>query len=359
MPDWNATHFGYPGSVLDPDILAAFVDALHSNCNAYGMHCGRGSQPLHGHRIIEEDALGKLASFIGLPKNSLGYLASGATEAAIIASWAARKLGVSTVVHSSLAHNCLRKGIDASGLPARVIAVEGALRGETLRALHDSRQLDYPILLCLTWWNPLLVDTDDVRDTLEVARTLPGQIFVYVDGAVGAVLSPLLTSSTLHDLPVDVIGVDLHKTAGAPVGTGLVMYSPRVRAAISITDDYLPYSEDCTLIGSRNAASAFATMACVNKISDGTLRRDYGIVCNAARRLLSNAGIRIIRELPSYLLVELGKAAVDPEITRELSRHDVAPWNSDGRYVARLCLSPRQSLSALARVIELLRYCGS
>lgn len=354
MIEWNKRRFGYPGSILDKKTTSEFFSSIKKNLNSYGMHCARGDHGLHEHRRIEESVINNLVAFLELPKTTLGYVSTGASEAAIMAMWAAQKLGVKAIISSPLAHISLKKAMQIAGLSGLNHTTNSPITPQSLKELIDNKNICGPILLCLTWWNPIYVDTDNILETVKYAKQCKKDIYIYIDGAVGATLDPLLNNLTLKNLDIDILGLDLHKTSGAPIGTGVTLYSQAIRNAISIPEPYLPYGEECTVVGSRNAAAAAASAVCVKNLTNGVLMKRYNDLRQKAQKIISPYSKSIIDNKFPYYLFEIKEGTLSAPTLKKLHDYDIIPWENGGKFLARICLTPGQSMRHLSKALKLL-----
>lgn len=346
--------FGYPGSVPDPGVLDAFRRYLEANANLYGMHVREEEPEPLSAMALERTAVTGAARLAGLPSDTLGYLCTGASEAALFAVWAARESGIRRALVSERCHSATRKALILAGLwPDTTLAgapldkhgIENALAG-----IPD----DEPLLATLTWIHPIHVETDALEEAVTRLRQRQGATLIFVDGAVGGILGPTVRGETLEALPVDVLGLDFHKVGQAPVGTGAVLYRPELHERIRTPEAYLPYGEDTTVSGSRNGAFAAAAAASLDLAADGTLAARYRGLHPRAEAIREQLGVRLVAELFPYFLLDIGPWPPSSGVMAELAAFDVHPLEREGRGFVRICLTPGQDGTAFASLIELL-----
>ncbi len=346
--------FGYPGSVPDPGVLDAFRRYLAANVNLYGMHIREGTAEPLSATARERAAVTGAARLSGLPSETLGYLCTGASEAALFAVWAARESGIHSALASERCHSATRKALTLGGLwPGTTLArapLDEPRVEEALAGIPD----DEPLLATLTWIHPIHVETDALEEVVPRLRQRKGPTLIFVDGAVGGILGPTVRGETLEALSVDVLGLDFHKVGQAPVGTGAVLYRPELHEQVRTPEPYLPYGEDTTVTGSRNGAFAAAAAASLDLAADGTLAARYQALHPRAGTIRERLGTRLVTELFPYFLLDIGPWPPGAGVMAELAAFDVHPVEREGRALVRICLAPGQDGAAFASLVELL-----
>ncbi|MFA9459530.1 hypothetical protein [Thiohalorhabdus methylotrophus] len=343
--------FGFPDSPPDPRVMARFTEALEDNVNSYGMHC-RPPGPLENpYRDLERRLVADAARFVGLPEDTLGYVCGGASEAALFAAWTARKMGIRHVLVSRNAHASTLKAAEVAGLDGGMMRAQAPLTAagvaEALARLPD----DAPLWAALTWVNPIHAETDDLEGVVRLLRERPAPTLVFVDGAVGGLLGPAVRGETLAGLDVDVLGMDFHKLGQAPVGTGLLLYRPGLHELVRTPGAYLPYGEDTTLVGSRNAAFAAAATASLELAADGTLGARFEALRPWDAALRDRLGEHLAARLFPYYLLDGGPAPLGEEDARALAAFGIHPMEVAGRVRIRICLAPGQDPEAFEALL--------
>jgi len=346
--------FGYPGSVPDPGVLDAFRRHLAANVNLYGMHVRQATPEPLSPAALERAAVTGAARLSGLPSDTLGYLCTGASEAALFAVWAARESGIRRALASERCHSATRKALTLGGLwPGTTLAGAPLNKPRVEEALAGIPE-DEPLLAALTWVHPIHVETDALAEVVARLRQRTGPTLIFVDGAVGGILGPTVRGETLEALSVDVLGLDFHKVGQAPVGTGAVLYRPELHERIRIPEAYLPHGEDTTVTGSRNGAFAAAAAASLDLAADGTLAARYQALHPRAEAIREQLGMRLMTELFPYFLLDIGPWPPSSGVMAELASFDVHPAEREGRALVRICLAPGQDGTAFASLVELL-----
>jgi glutamate/tyrosine decarboxylase-like PLP-dependent enzyme len=347
--------FGFPESPPDPEVLARFDEALRDNVNNYGMHCRPGHGQADPYGEMERDLVADAAAFVGMPADdTLGYVAPGATEAALFTAWAARRLGIQRALVSRRAHSSVEKALALAGLGHDAIRVEAPMTAEEVARALARVPPEEPLWATVTWVNPVFAETDSVAEVVRLLKRRPGLTLVHVDGAVGGLLGPLIRGETLEELSVDVLGMDFHKVGQAPVGTGLVLYREWLHGHVAMPQAYLPTGEEVTPVGSRNAAFAAAAAGSLKLARDGRLAARYEALEPLAATLDQRLGHRQAARLFPYSLYDLGRTPIGAELEEALAAFAIHPMACDGRALARICLSPGQGGDTLEQLTDLI-----
>jgi glutamate/tyrosine decarboxylase-like PLP-dependent enzyme len=289
---------------------------------------------------LERLALGWLLDLLGLPKDCAGGFVTGATMANFSALAAARhRLLVRagwdiegqglfgapplTVVVSAEVHPTVLKGIGLLGLGRnRVVKVpvddQGRMRLDALPALEG------PTIVCTQAGN---VNTGAVDPIAKICnQSQAAGAWVHVDGAFGlwAATAPSRTHLVAGLDKADSWATDAHKWLNVPYDCGItfVRDSDALRAAMAVTAEYLPQSEerdpyDYTPELSRRARGV-EVWAALQSLGRSGLAEMIERCCRHAQRFadgLASAGHQVLNEVVlNQVLVSFG----EPETTNSI-----------------------------------------
>jgi glutamate/tyrosine decarboxylase-like PLP-dependent enzyme len=337
---------------------------------------------------LERVALGWLLDLFGLPPASGGAFVTGATMANFSALAAARHAVLRragwqveaeglfgapeiTVVVGDEAHPTLMKSLGLLGLGrsrVRRVAtdVQGRMRADAMPPLSG------PTIVCAQAGN---VNTGAFDPLPEIcARAREAGAWVHVDGAFGlwAAAAPSLARLAEGLGEADSWATDFHKWLNVPYDSGIafVRDSDALRAAMSITAEYLPTDSpfrnpsDFTPELSRRArgVEVWAALRALGRRGVAELVERN---CRQARRFaegLAGAGFEVLNEVVlNQVLVAFGDAETTRRVVTELQSEGTC-WCGgtvwQGRAAMRISVSSwattdedvERSLAAMLRV---------
>jgi glutamate/tyrosine decarboxylase-like PLP-dependent enzyme len=244
--------------------------------------------------FLEETALRWLLEIFGLPSGCAGAFVTGTTVAHITALAAARHAVLARagwnveadglfaappimVITGEEAHPTLFKALGVIGLGRnRVVRIpvdsQGRMRPEAIPSITG------PAIICTQAGNVNTGACDPHREIMEIARKTGA--WVHVDGAFGlwAAAAPALAHMVVGMTEADSWSTDAHKWLNVPYDSGLafVRDPDALRAAMAVTADYLPPSEE-----QRNPSDYTPELS----------RRARGVEVWAALRSLGKSGL--------------------------------------------------------------------
>jgi glutamate/tyrosine decarboxylase-like PLP-dependent enzyme len=284
----GSRYFGFVIGGSLPAALAAnwLAGAWDQNTGLY--------QSTPGTSRIEQVALRWLLEALGLPRDCAGSFVTGTTVAHITALAAARhavlaKVGWNveadglfgappiTVIVGAEAHTTLFKALGVVGLGRnRVVKVpvdgQGRMRADAFPIISG------PTIVCVQAGNVNTGSFDPLREVIRIARAK--NAWVHVDGAFGlwAAAAPSLAHLVAGVAEADSWATDGHKWLNVPYDSGiaLVRDGDALRAAMSVTAEYLPTASEY-----RNPSDHTPELS----------RRARGVDVWAAMRVLGRSGI--------------------------------------------------------------------
>lgn len=244
--------------------------------------------------VIEDVALHWLVEILGLPQDCGGAFVTGTSVAHLTALAAARHVILERqgwnveadglfgappveIVTSEEAHPTLLKAIAMLGMGRnRVTKIptdsNGAMRIDAIPPLNERT------IVCIQAGNVNTGAIDPIRDICIAARAVGA--WVHIDGAFGlwAAAAPSLAHLVDGIHLADSWATDCHKWLNVPYDSGVafVRNADALRAAMSITADYLPTASE-----HRNPSDFTPELS----------RRARGVECWAALRSLGKSGI--------------------------------------------------------------------
>jgi glutamate/tyrosine decarboxylase-like PLP-dependent enzyme len=290
---------------------------------------------------IEQVALNWLLDLFGLPKETGGAFVTGATVANLCGLATGRQVLLDrvgwdieadglfgappiNVIISEESHPVVLKSLGLLGLGRkRVIMVptdeQGRVKVEALPPISG------PTIVCLQAGNVNTGSFDPFEPIIDLVHEAGG--WVHIDGAFGlwAAAVPSLSYLTAGIEKADSLATDAHKYLNVPYDSGLafVRYPEALRAAMSVTAEYLPAASpernpsDYTPDFSRRARGVEVWAALKYLGKDGLVEMIEG-TCRHARRFaneLSSAGYQILNEVVlNQVLVSFG----DPQTTNKI-----------------------------------------
>lgn len=232
-------------------------------------------------RVIEKKLIVDLAQYMRVNFQPLsGYFTSGGTEANMYSLWVARNWSRSiegaektTWIFPDTAHYSIKKAADILGLTDSVRDEVHTVSCNTnllpsadviTNLIKEKRLLsDDPIILVQTVISTEIGLIDPVRDVVEFIRDNSYEnIFIHVDACFSGIVLPALDGyeEIFSYKEINTIAVDLHKTFGAPVGSGVILINRGYQRFSRIKAPYL-LEDDLTLLGSRSGSNAIVSWA--------------------------------------------------------------------------------------------------
>ncbi|WP_374689107.1 aspartate aminotransferase family protein [Promineifilum sp.] len=318
---------------------------------------------------LEQVALGWLVDLFGLPPSTGGGFVTGATVANFTALAAARHAVLKqagwdveadgligappvTVVVGEEVHPTLIKSLGLLGLGRNhVVRVpvdgQGRLRADALPPLSG------PTIVCAQAGNVNTGAVDPLTDICEHANEAGA--WVHVDGAFGlwAAAAPSLRHLTAGVELADSWATDFHKWLNVPYDSGLALVRDpdALRAAMSVTADYLPTTSphrnpaDYTPELSRRARGV-EVWAALQSLGRSGVAELVERTCRHARRFaegLRAAGFEVLNEVAlNQVLVAFGDAETTQRAIAALQQEGtcwcgVTVWQ--GRTAMRISVS--------------------
>ncbi|NPA47409.1 MAG: tyrosine decarboxylase MfnA [Thermococci archaeon] len=282
-----------------------------------------GDPGLHtGSRRIEKEAVGMLASLLGL-EGGYGHIVSGGTEANILAVRDMRNMSDSEkpeLVLPRSAHFSFLKASDMLGV--RLVWAE--LRDDYTVDVRDvERKItdDTVGIVGIAGTTGLgVIDDIPALSDLAVDYGLP----LHVDAAFGGFVIPF-AKALGYDLPdfdfrlrgVSSVTVDPHKMGMVPIPAGGIIFrDKKALDSISVPASYLAGGgvSQATITGTRPGASALATWALIKHLGFSGYVRVVDRVMKLSRWFASRIklmdGLRLVRE-PVLNIVSFTSTAMD------------------------------------------------
>lgn len=290
---------------------------------------------------LEQIALGWLVDLFGLPPGTGGGFVTGATVANFTALAAARHAVLQragwdveadgligappvTVVVGEEGHTTLFKALGLVGFGRkRIVRVpvdgQGRMRAEALPRISG------PAIICAQAGNVNTGAVDPLADICEHANEAGA--WVHVDGAFGlwAAVAPSLRHLVSGVELADSWATDFHKWLNVPYDSGLALVRDpdTLRAAMSVTADYLP-----TTSAQRNPsdyvpelsrrARGVEVWAALRALGRAGVAEMIERTCRHARRFaegLRSAGFEVLNEVVlNQVLVAFGDAATTQQV---------------------------------------------
>jgi glutamate/tyrosine decarboxylase-like PLP-dependent enzyme len=341
---------------------------------------------------LEQIALGWLLDMFNLPSECGGAFVTGATMANFSALAAARHALLEqagwnveaeglfgappiTVVVGEEAHPTLFKSLGLLGLGRkRIVKVpvdsQGRMRAETMPPLSG------PTIVCVQAGNVNTGAFDPLPEICE--RAHEAGAWVHIDGAFGlwAMAAPSTLPLTTGMADADSWATDFHKWLNVPYDSGLALVrnSDALRAAMSITAEYLPTSQfrnpsDFTPELSRRARGV-EVWAALRSLGRKGVAELIERTCRHAVRFaeaLQAAGYHVLNEVVlNQVLVSFGDAETTTRVISELQM-DGTCWCGgtvwQGQTAMRISISSwattdadvERSLDAMLRIAQ--KYC--
>jgi glutamate/tyrosine decarboxylase-like PLP-dependent enzyme len=281
-------YFGFVIGGCLPAALAAnwLAGAWDQNTGLY--------QSTPGTSRVEQLALRWMLDILGLPEGCAGGFVTGTTVAHITALSAARHAVLAssgwnveadglfgappiTVVVGAEAHTTLFKALGVVGL-GRNRAVRVPVDGQGRMRADAFPSISGPTIVCVQAGNVNTGSFDPIADIVPLAHA--GGAWVHVDGAFGlwAAATPKLSHLVQGVAEADSWATDGHKWLNVPYDSGiaLVRDADALRAAMSVTAEYLPTASEY-----RNPSDYTPELS----------RRARGVDVWAALRALGRSGV--------------------------------------------------------------------
>ena len=313
--------------------------AAHTLATAWDQNCfSYTSSPAAA--LFEQTAIRWLKDIFGFPADSEGTLVTGATMANFTclaaarhevlrkAGWDVDKHGLRgsppiQVIAGQEAHATLFKMISLLGFGrAHVVRVpvdgQGRMNASALPAIQA------PSIVCIQAGNVNAGSFDPAPEIIERAHA--GGAWVHVDGAFGlwARTSPRRAHLMAGFEAADSLATDAHKWLNVPYDTGvaLVRKAESLRAAMSITGDYLLLGQhrdaiDLTPDSSRRARG-IDVWAALRQLGRSGLAELIDRHCDQARWLADQLALAGVEILNDVVLNQVVVAFGDDERTRRV-----------------------------------------
>ncbi|MEB3816483.1 MAG: aminotransferase class V-fold PLP-dependent enzyme [Desulfurococcales archaeon] len=216
------------------------------------------------------EMVGEVVSFAS--KASLGrvypgWVTSGATESNILALYAAREEGYTTVIRFSSAHYSISKAARILGMREVVVESLGGFAAN-IEGLEEALEENPGSLVVATLGTTETGYLDPVPDMARLARRYDS--ILHIDAAFTGPLLAYLGSSKAPkalDATVRTMAVDLHKIPEAPLGVGVLLaYSNDLLESLWFEAPYLPSGRQFGILGSRPAAPLAAASMIARRI---------------------------------------------------------------------------------------------
>ena len=360
-----SSSFGYPSGPVSEECYTNFVDALKANINAVGLHerydINRGTSDLNiaTHRDYERNLIFNFKEYFKLPLFWHGYVSTSATEGLLLGAWAAsnwtRDTELAVILVTDNTHASVYKSLEITGLIHRfeLINISScAIECNSLTSLID--RFD-KVIVFLTCWNPLTLRCDEISDLSMLIKSSKTESLIIVDAAYGGIMQCLIEDKRMDSWNVDLIAIDCHKGAGAPIGTGITIFDPALTKIVRIDSNYLPYGEDSTVLTSRNFAFVVAANTVLQHLNNGDLNLQYEKISYLDEFIHKNLGDYIsISRFPCYLF-EINKSILNDNLITFLGKYDIYPIESyENNFLIRFVLDPGSDQEELKYVVNYL-----
>jgi glutamate/tyrosine decarboxylase-like PLP-dependent enzyme len=320
-------HPRYAGQMLKPPhpaAAAAYVAAMLINPNNHALDGGPVTSEM------EKEAVGELATMLGLAEPNLGHLTASGTIANLEALWVARELHPDKgVAYGANAHYTHARMCQVLRMPAAAVPATptGRIDLDALEAACASGDIG---TIVLTAGTTGLGAIDPIHEAVPLARR--HGVRVHVDAAYGGFFT------LLDDAPAamraigraDSIVIDPHKHGLQPYGCGAVLFAdPGVGRLYAHDSPYTYFTSDQLHLGeislecSRAGAAAAAlwmTLRAVPLKPVVTAARNAALALAAAIRESELLELYLEPELDivTYLPVAESAAAVDRQAAEML-----------------------------------------
>jgi glutamate/tyrosine decarboxylase-like PLP-dependent enzyme len=277
----DKTIIGFPGSDPLPISVEAYYEALSFHANNIGVHTNvmECEQGFLGTQAAEVECIETLCQWLEVPPEKIdGYITSGATEANIVALWAARNTFQNSqdiaIISSFVSHYSLNKAANLLGIgninyvgvnPDLSLNVQ-ALEVLIQRLVKEGKRR---IILFSVVGSTSFGSIDDVEGINELLKNTKQKyqnldIHFHIDAAYGGFLAPFIGKLRFVS-ELDTISIDGHKTGLMPYGIGFFLGKRGLLESIKTHAPYFP-GDDMTLIGSRPGAAAISALATLKHV---------------------------------------------------------------------------------------------
>lgn len=286
--DFENSHIiGIPASYLDPKVFyhdapflkdAPFLTAMIQNPNNIGCHTlGESERFFAGTQEIERDLMAICAEDIlkGDKDGQDGYVASGGTEANIMAAWIYRnyymrdhglKREEIALLCSYDSHYSVAKASNLLGIPFAKVPVTPKTREVTVEAVdHVLEKLKQQgiraVIITANMMTTMFGSVDDPAVYVSAVKKAGLQFKLHIDGAYGGFVYPFSGEESHSDFSnpdVTSVVLDAHKMAQAPYGTGILLIRKGWIEYATTSEASYVQGLDTTLIGSRSGANPIA-----------------------------------------------------------------------------------------------------
>jgi len=217
---------------------------------------------------LEEELLGWLGELMEIPSH--GLITSGASEANLLALWAARQANPhkKVVLYGANAHFSITKAINLLGLQSQVVPLGSdlALDPTALRAMANNETLaiigqagSTELGLC-----------DDLPEMGRIAQNVGAHF--HVDGAFGGFILPFIEGPSAWQRlgqGADSLAVDPHKLGRSPVpASAFLLREAGLQEGLAQVAPYLTRESQVGVLGTRcsaGVAGAWATVATMGR----------------------------------------------------------------------------------------------
>ncbi|MEB3773675.1 MAG: aminotransferase class V-fold PLP-dependent enzyme [Desulfurococcales archaeon] len=214
-----------------------------------------------------------------------GWVTSGASEANLLALYAAREEGYRRVVYPASAHYSIPKSARLLGMEAVEVEVEDGYRPRLDVIEEVAGRGDVLVATIGTTETGFI---DPVKRLREIALEKGARIHVDAafTGPIIRYLDPGKVPEMLDDV-VATISIDLHKIPEAPMGVGVLLSSSdRIIRRLFNKAPYIPSGEQFGVLGTRPGCPVVAGAYSLALLEERGVGRVAGELMNASRRIV-------------------------------------------------------------------------
>ena len=226
-----------------------------------------------GSMQLEREAIATLSELLHGPKDGVGFIVSGGTEANLMAMYAARNAAnveVPEVVVPELAHFSFDKICNLLKVKLIKAKLDASYRVDPASVAQQVTKRTVAIVGNAGSAELGTVDPIDALSKIAVAHGVP----LHVDAAFGGLVIPFLKELgyavpefDFQQQGVASVTVDPHKMGMSTIPAGGILFRNSTSLeCIKTQTPYLTEPEQCTFVGTRPAASAAATWAVFNSL---------------------------------------------------------------------------------------------